>query len=761
MARPQYACAPRRPGSAGRRAAPLLIAIALGACQTPSDVENQPECRVSGVAVATAESQIDVGATTTATATVSQQNCGTVAPVWSSDHPAIATVSPAGLILGVAAGTATIRATASGVAGTAQVTVRACTITDVTVTPPNSTIAVGGRVTLTATVTRQACTNVTVVWDSQSPTVATVAPNGDVMGVGPGTATIRATANGVRTGSAQITVQSASTGAAWRVDRLVVAGAGDVPRADLAGVVAFDASNVFVAGWWGVFRWDGATWTRILPTGLQIEGFWGSSPANLIVVGLSGLVRRWDGSTWSSMSAGTNANLAAVWGAAANAVFAVGAQGTIRRFDGTSWTGQNAPTAANLRAVHGSGATNVMAVGENGTILRYDGTTWTALSSPTAATIYAVRVMSANAAWIADADGRVFRFDGSTWTESIQFNAVPRSMWGDAPNNLFLVGNNGFAAHFDGTTWKTLESKAAYHLLGAGGSGGTAYAVGYATVVALTPGATTRLAYVPDVTSVWMIDGANAVATTSAGIIWRWSNGAWQFHDTGTGHRFLDVWASGPNDIVAVGGTFPFRSGGVIARFNGTSWSMATPFVPYLTTVWGSGPNDIWAAGGFDGLAHWDGTTWTAVSAGAFGTIEAMWGTSPSNLVGVGRNGAGIRYDGTSWTFVPLGTNATALGIWAAGPAQYYAVLTSGRIMRFDGAAWTEVLSTQRLYSGIAGASATEILVLDILGGITKFDGQSWTRVFDGVVQEDVRAIHGAGGRYIAVGLGGLAMISM
>ncbi len=81
--------------------------------------------------------------------------------------------------------------------------------------------------------------------------------------------------------------------------------------------------------------------------------------------------------------------------------------------------------------------------------------------------------------------------------------------------------------------------------------------------------------------------------------------------------------------------------------------------------------------------------------------------------------------------------------------------------MRFDGAAWTEVLSTQRLYSGIAGASATEILVLDILGGITKFDGQSWTRVFDGVVQEDVRAIHGAGGRYIAVGLGGLAMISM
>jgi acid phosphatase type 7 len=78
--------------------------------------------QVKSVVVSPSSASIVVGATRALSATVSPGGTGaTVA--WTSTNNAVATVSTSGVVTGVAAGTATVRATAGGVTGSSAITV--------------------------------------------------------------------------------------------------------------------------------------------------------------------------------------------------------------------------------------------------------------------------------------------------------------------------------------------------------------------------------------------------------------------------------------------------------------------------------------------------------------------------------------------------------------------------------------------------------------------------------------------------------------
>ncbi len=129
---------------------------------------------------------------------------------WASDAPQYATVSPSGLVTGVAVGSATISATSEGVKGTSSVTVTAsaAAVASVEVTPGSASIVVGGTVQLTATpkdAASQPLTGRTITWGTNAPLVATVLTSGLVTGSGQGTATVTATSEG-KSGSSIITV---------------------------------------------------------------------------------------------------------------------------------------------------------------------------------------------------------------------------------------------------------------------------------------------------------------------------------------------------------------------------------------------------------------------------------------------------------------------------------------------------------------------------------------------------------------------------
>ncbi len=145
----------------------------------------------------------------------------TASVVWSSSAVMTASVSnaagTAGTVTGLAVGAATITATSGTISGQATVTVSPATLVSVVVSPATASIPAGTTAALTATgvfsdkSTRDITTQ--VAWTSAPVAVATVSnaagTAGLVTGVSVGTATIRATLDGV-TGSATVMVVAAT-----------------------------------------------------------------------------------------------------------------------------------------------------------------------------------------------------------------------------------------------------------------------------------------------------------------------------------------------------------------------------------------------------------------------------------------------------------------------------------------------------------------------------------------------------------------------
>ncbi len=150
----------------------------------------------------------------TATYTDGAKQDITASVVFSSSSPLVAAFRGApGVVTGIAVGMATITAQdpLSHLSATAVVTVTAATLTGITVTPANATLARGQTRQYTATGTYTDSTQVdltqAVLWATVNPNVATVDINGVAAGVAVGQTTITATESGSGlVGSTRITV---------------------------------------------------------------------------------------------------------------------------------------------------------------------------------------------------------------------------------------------------------------------------------------------------------------------------------------------------------------------------------------------------------------------------------------------------------------------------------------------------------------------------------------------------------------------------
>lgn len=159
---------------------------------------------------------VTVRRTVALTATVRDASGNTMAsaPVsWVSSNSTVASVSTAGVVTGLSAGTATITAVSSGVVGTAFVTVQDVAAASITLDVSAVTITVGDVRLIRATV-RDALQNVLrgrdVAWTTSNSAVVDGQALGDsaiVTGLAPGSAVVTATVEG-RSASAVVTVLS-------------------------------------------------------------------------------------------------------------------------------------------------------------------------------------------------------------------------------------------------------------------------------------------------------------------------------------------------------------------------------------------------------------------------------------------------------------------------------------------------------------------------------------------------------------------------
>lgn len=119
---------------------------------------------------------------------------------YSSSNPAVATVSSAGIVTGVAPGAVTIAVRSGSVEGTVALTVLPVPVASVTLSAAATSVDVGRTIAVVATLRAAdgtALTGRAVEWESSNSAVATVAPNGVVTGVARGSVTITARSGGV------------------------------------------------------------------------------------------------------------------------------------------------------------------------------------------------------------------------------------------------------------------------------------------------------------------------------------------------------------------------------------------------------------------------------------------------------------------------------------------------------------------------------------------------------------------------------------
>jgi hypothetical protein len=242
----------------------------------------------------------------------------------------------------------------------------------------------------------------------------------------------------------------------------------DLALSDLAGA---DLALPDLAG--PVDAGPDLSWTTQVPAAMEpLTGIWGSGPTDIYAVDkAAGVSHSGDGKTWQIQNPNATGSFSGVGGFAANDVYAVGqllSGGQVYHFDGSKWTAL-LPLGSGLNAVTGLNATNVWLAGDGPSL--YSGPWGGFGPSPTPTAVMNKDILSA----MEVAPGNVFcglttgwiirtSNGGGMWTAEQPPNTNNASLygiWGSAADDVWVVGGQAYAAHFDGAVWTTNNFAAA------------------------------------------------------------------------------------------------------------------------------------------------------------------------------------------------------------------------------------------------------------------------------------------------------------
>src|SRR6185312_165786 len=194
------------------------LLVICAACARSGDGTGPGTAVIASITVSVNDTSIVVGGVTRLHATAKDASGASISGssiAFASDSPGVATVSATGIVTGIAAGRARLRASAGSASATLILRVTPATglAASVTIAPIAATLSVGANLPLTITV-RDAAGAVAgrpVTWTSSDGTRAAVSPAGVVSGQAPGTVTVTATVDGA-VGSASVSVVTPPSG---------------------------------------------------------------------------------------------------------------------------------------------------------------------------------------------------------------------------------------------------------------------------------------------------------------------------------------------------------------------------------------------------------------------------------------------------------------------------------------------------------------------------------------------------------------------
>lgn len=301
-----------------RQLSALLLALCLVACggDSPTGGGAAPKASVATVSVSPATLSLvqDESAPLVATALDAKGSIvlGDSAR-WSSSAPQVASVTAAGVVTGVASGTATVTAMTQGRTGSAVITVSPPPVASIALSADSLKVVPGQAAQLTVVLrdrNAKVLTGRTVTWRSEAPAIASVSGSGLVTGLASGSTVVTATSEG-RSATVQVNVG----GGGYIATAGGVATSGDsavrivVPSGALPGATAITITPLTALA----TAPPGATAVRGSVYALGPDGLKFSSPATVIirydprqlprwVVPGDLALMRWDGSQWSRLT---------------------------------------------------------------------------------------------------------------------------------------------------------------------------------------------------------------------------------------------------------------------------------------------------------------------------------------------------------------------------------------------------------------------------------------------------------------------------
>lgn len=524
---------------------------------------------------------------------------------------------------------------------------------------------------------------------------------------------------------------------------------------DLLAVWALGPTLIYAVGESGtVFRYENGKWSLISNDAMgekDLRGVWGTSVSDVHIVGEKGKVLHYDGVKWEAMTEGTStsASFRAVWGRGTTEAYAVGDSCWVSQWNGKGWkwlqTEIPSGCSGRLNSVWVGGPGEVWAVGDSGAVLRRTQGKWStpAASFTTKTLTHVWGHPGGSVVWATTSDGKVFKFDGTQWAEAydgasdIVTDKQLNGVWGSSGSDIYAVGNVGKVVHFNGTRWRAELPGITDAIHGVWVTAkGDAFAVGYQGRLLVrdkkrwrekTPASLTKEAAdgYASLQRVWGTSPSNIYAVGHRHVL-RFDGSKWEdlaktwgitkqiegyVKNTSDFVYWWGIWGLSASDIwISGGGYSPPRMKGLLAHYNGKSWTLHTPpgkeVWPNISTVWGSSPDETFAVGLQGLFIKRSGGTWKTISGPGmtYGSwnLHGIWGAGPTMVFATGKlahdpldpyyKGVVFRYDGAS--FAKSGAEVPKVhldAIWGSGPNEAYVVGDSFNIRRFDGKTWSSV----------------------------------------------------------------------
>jgi hypothetical protein len=220
-----------------------------------------------------------------------------------------------------------------------------------------------------------------------------------------------------------------------------------------------------------------------------------------------------------------------------------------------------------------------------------------------------------------------------------------------------------------------------------------------------------------------------------------------------SGQLAVGVTDISPTDAYAIGGHLGSAHTGLVAHWDGTSWTRVTVPLPQndnlasdLDAISADGPNDVWITGTFEDLnspnslvysLHFNGIAWSivpmqqvtsgATNTAAFGGIKAnsptdVWAVGSLDVPDSSSSTLIEHFNGTAWSVVPspspgnftglssVTTSNAANSVWAVGSDEIPGTTTFQTLTEhWDGTAWSVVPSPNAgsTSTGLSGVATT------------------------------------------------------